>query len=46
MAPNEGFLVTKVKDKIPSLAELGGQQLYPADPNIGASLPLPDAVVN
>lgn len=26
----------KVKEKIPSLAELGGNQLYPPNPSIGA----------
>lgn len=30
--------VTQVKEKIPSLAELGGTQLYPADPSVGMSL--------
>lgn len=28
---------TQVKEKIPSLEELGGNQLYPADPTIGLS---------
>jgi len=28
---------TQVKEKIPSLEELGGNQLYPADPSIGLS---------
>ena len=29
---------SKVKETIPSLAELGGHQLYPADPSVGASM--------
>lgn len=30
--------VPKVKETIPSLAELGGHQLYPADPSVGESV--------
>lgn len=29
------LLHEQVKEKIPSLGELGGQQLYPEDPTIG-----------
>lgn len=29
----------QIKEKIPSLAELGGHQLYPADPSVGAFSP-------
>jgi hypothetical protein len=31
---------TQIKETIPSLAELGGRQLYPTDPSAGMSLSL------
>ena len=33
----DGYRSYQVKEKIPSLEELGGHQLYPADPSVGAS---------
>ncbi len=39
------MVLPQVKESIPSLGELGGNQLYPADPTVGKYIPELFAVI-